>query len=56
MHNYEALTSFHASIISGVLSISDTNTAVAMLSGSTVTTTWLVVGLRIEETASRHGG
>jgi hypothetical protein len=28
----------------------------AMLSGSTVTTAWRVLGLRIEETASRYGG
>jgi hypothetical protein len=27
----------------------------AMLSGSTVTTAWRVLGLRIEETASRYG-
>jgi hypothetical protein len=27
-----------------------------MLSGSTVTTVWSVLGLRIEETASRYGG
>jgi hypothetical protein len=27
-----------------------------MLSGSTVTTAWRVLGLRIEETASRYGG
>jgi hypothetical protein len=26
-----------------------------MLSGSTVTTAWRVLGLRIEETASRYG-
>jgi hypothetical protein len=28
----------------------------AMLSGSTVTTAWCVLGLWIEETASRYGG
>jgi hypothetical protein len=28
----------------------------SMLSGSTVTTAWRVLGLRIEETASRYGG
>jgi hypothetical protein len=28
----------------------------AMLSGSTVTTAWRVLGLRIEDTASRYGG
>jgi hypothetical protein len=28
----------------------------SMLSGSTVTTAWHVLGLRIEETASRYGG
>jgi hypothetical protein len=28
----------------------------AMLSGSTVTTAWHILGLRIEETASRYGG
>jgi hypothetical protein len=27
-----------------------------MLSGSTITTAWRVLGLRIEETASRYGG
>jgi hypothetical protein len=27
-----------------------------MLSGSNVTTAWRVLGLRIEETASRYGG
>jgi hypothetical protein len=27
-----------------------------MLSGSTVTTAWRVLGLRIEDTASRYGG
>jgi hypothetical protein len=27
-----------------------------VLSGSTVTTAWHVLGLRIEETASRYGG
>jgi hypothetical protein len=28
----------------------------SMLSGSTVTTAWRVLGLRIEDTASRYGG
>jgi hypothetical protein len=28
----------------------------AVLSGSTVTTAWRVLGLRMEETASRYGG
>jgi hypothetical protein len=28
----------------------------SMLSGSTVTTPWRVLGLRIEDTASRYGG
>jgi hypothetical protein len=28
----------------------------SMSSGSTVTTAWRVLGLRIEETASRYGG
>jgi hypothetical protein len=28
----------------------------SMLSGSTVTTVWRVLGLRMEETASRYGG
>jgi hypothetical protein len=28
----------------------------SMLSGSTVTTAWRVLGLRTEETASRYGG
>jgi hypothetical protein len=29
---------------------------VTMLSGSTITTAWCVLGLRIEETASRYKG
>jgi hypothetical protein len=29
---------------------------IPMLSGPTVTTAWRVLGLRIEETASRYGG
>jgi hypothetical protein len=36
--------------------ISNDNGVRVKLSGSTLTTAWRVLGLRIEETASRYGG